>query len=315
MRAVYLAILLISFSFAQAQNHNDAALQNHDPDAAVVSADDVTRFWQAYDHWVQDLKSDPAQLADTLQRQYLDPGSQGVKDFIPQRIESAQYLSATIIRHRTYYEGVRHNAELIQNALPEIHKNFRELKRIYPDAIFPPVYFVVGTINSGGTSSRHGLLIGAEMLSEKNPLVPTTDAVAIVMHELIHFQQKRSAGSLLGACMREGSADFVAELVSGRNINGRNKNYADSHEEELWRKFQEDIKRNDRTDSWLYNYGNDQVGPPDLGYYMGYKITQAFYESAKNKADALRLIIEMRNPERILGDSGYGKRFSNQEVK
>ena len=40
--------------------------------------------------------------------------------------------------------------------------------------------------------------------------------------------------------MREGTADFVAELVSGHNLNARNKIYGDSHEEQLWVKFQQD---------------------------------------------------------------------------
>jgi uncharacterized protein YjaZ len=153
------------------------------------------------------------------------------------------------------------------------------------------------------------------MLSDKNPLVPTTDPVAIVMHELIHFQQKHPDSDLLASCMREGAADFVAELVAGRNINEQNKPYADSHEEALWQKFQEDIQRKDRQNDWLYNYDEGKrVGRPDLGYYMGYKISQALYESAKDKSAALRMIIEMRDPQKIYELSGYGKRFGNQAV-
>ena len=290
-------------------------LRNHDPNSAIIMADDLTRFWQAYDHWVHDLNAEPARLPEVLQKEYLDLGSQGVKDFIPERIVSAKHLSETVLRNRAYYENVRSNHELIQKALPEIRKNFGEFKRLYPDAVFPPVYFVIGALNSGGTSNDHGLMIGAEMLSEQNPLVPTIDAVAIVMHELMHFQQQHPDSDLLASCLREGAADFVAELVSGHNLNGRNKTYGDSHEEQLWQKFQEDIKKNDHKSDWLYNYGkNDLIGPPDLGYYMGYKISQAYYQSAKDKAVALKMIIEMRDPPKVLAISGYGKRFSNQAV-
>jgi hypothetical protein len=315
MRAVCLALLLCSAACVQAQD-NAASLGNHDPDAAIVTMEDMIRFWQAYDHWVKDLNSEPNKLPTVLQQQYLDPGSQGVKDFIPHRIESAEHLSQTVLKNRAYYESVRRNNELIQNALPEIHTYFRELKRLYPDAVFPPVYFVIGALSSGGTSSEHGLILGAEMLSEQNPLNPTTDVVAIVMHELMHFQQKHSDDDLLDACLREGSADFVAELVSGHNLNGRNKVYGDSHEEELWQKFQNDIKKSDRISDWLHNYNKKSgVRAPDLGYYMGYKISQALYQSATNKAAALRLIIEMRDPGSILAASTYGKRFSNQTVQ
>ena len=65
------------------------------------------------------------------------------------------------------------------------------------------------------------------------------DVVGLVMHELSHFQQIHPDNDLLARCMREGTADFVAELVSGHNLNARNKIYGDSHEEQLWVKFQQ----------------------------------------------------------------------------
>jgi hypothetical protein len=315
MKSFVLLLLVCSLGYNQPQEQTDP-LKNHDPDKALITADDVTLFWQAYEYWHHEVKGDPARLAEVLQQRYLDPGSQGVKDFIPQRIQSAKHLSEMILNNRSYYESVRHNNDLLQTALPEIRKDFGELKRLYPDAVFPPVYFVIGALNSGGTSTSHGLIIGAEMLSLQNRLVPTTDAVAIVMHELMHYQQQGPDLNLLQSCMREGAADFVAELASGHNLNGPRKAYGDSHEEELWTKFQEDIKRSDRQGNWLYNYGEkNRVGPPDLGYYMGYKISQALYQSARDKAAALRIIIEMRDPEKILAMSGYSKRFSNQDVK
>ena len=80
-------------------------------------------------------------------------------------------------------------------------------------------------------------------------------------------------------------------------------------------KFQRDISRNENLDDWLYNGGNEKLKfPPDLGYYMGYKISQALYESAKDKSAALRMIIEMHDPQKIYELSGYGKRFNYQAV-
>ena len=142
-----------------------------------------------------------------------------------------------------------------------------------------------------------------------------TDVVGLVMHELAHYQQRHPDNDLLATCMREGTADFVAELASGHNFNARIKVYGDAHEEQLWMKFQRDISRNENPDDWLYNGGKEDLKfPPDLGYYMGYKISQALYESAKDKSAALRMIIEMRDPQKIYELSGYGKRFSNQAV-
>lgn len=310
MRTFVLLLMLCSTAPAQPQETADP-LQNHDPEKALIIKDDLALFWNAYDHWVNDAKADPAKLPDILQKEYLDKGSQGVKDFIPIRIRNAKNLADTVLANRSYYESVRRNRELIEGQLPELRKDFAELKRLYPDAVFPPVYFVIGALNSGGTRSEHGLIIGTEMLSPHNPMSPTTDVVAIVMHELTHFQQMHPDDDLLATCMREGTADFVAELASGHNLNARRKVYGDSHEEELWTKFQDDIKKNQHQGDWLYNYDNPQ---PDLGYYMGYKISQALYESAKDKSAVLRMIIEMRDPRKIYELSGYGKRFSYQAV-
>ncbi len=307
---LFLCSLLLC-SAAKAQTGQNDPLKNHDPEKALMTADDLALFWAAYDHWANDLKADPAKLPEVLQREYLDKGSPGVKDFIPHRIVSAENLSKQVLNNRAYYESIRHNTDIIQKAIPELRKDFAELKRLYPDAVFPPVYFVIGALNSGGTASEHGLMIGAEMMSDKNTMNPVVDPVAIVMHELMHFQQKGPDQNLLEHCLREGAADFLAELASGHNLNARNKTYGDSHEEELWTKFQADIGKDQHQGDWLYNYNNPH---PDLGYYMGYKIAQALYQSAKNKSEALRMIVEMRNPEKILALSGYGKRFNYQAV-
>lgn len=310
MRILLLFLCVFTAGPAQPQDQIDP-LKNHDPEKAVITAADLSLFWKAYDLWTSEHKADPARLPEVLQKEYLDKGSQGVKDFIPGRIVSAQHLSQRILRDRSYYESIRHNTEIIQKTIPEIRKDFSELKRLYPDAVFPPVYFVIGAMSSGGTSTDHGLMIGAEMMSDKNSMNPSVDPVAIVMHELIHFQQKHSDDNLLSSCLLEGAADFVAELTSGHNLNSRNKTYADAHEEELWVKFQEDVAKNQSQGDWLYNYDKAH---PDLGYYMGYKIAQALYQSAKNKGEALRMIIEMRDPQKIFALSGYGKRFSSQAV-
>jgi hypothetical protein len=49
--------------------------------------------------------------------------------------------------------------------------------------------------------------------------------------------------------------------------------------------------------------------PPDLGYYMGYKICQSYYQIHSDKQEALKTIIEMESPEQILANSAYEKRF------
>jgi uncharacterized protein YjaZ len=109
--------------------------------------------------------------------------------------------------------------------------------------------------------------------------------------------------------MTEGAADFIAELITGNQTNEDAKPYGDSHEEELWKKFQEDATKNDFK-PWLYNSDDEKrVGPPDLGYYVGYKICQSLYEISPEKGAALKAIIAMKDPKAIIEQSGYSQRF------
>jgi uncharacterized protein YjaZ len=306
MRSAFLCAVITLSSLAFGEGKPQL---NKDPDAATISASDVRLFWSAYDLWVSQGHAAPDKLAEILQREYLDKGSQGVNGFTPNRIVSADHLAKVILKDRSYYEGVRSSSEKMESFIPEIQKNLRTLKSIYPEAAFPNVYFVMGARNSGGTSSDNGLIIGAEMFGEgKIYPVPLSDVASIVVHELTHFQQKGSDNTLLRAAMREGAADFISEMVAGRSINDRIKSYGDSHEQELWRRFQQDVKSGAKIGTWMYDQPPDG-SPNDLGYYMGYKICQSYYQITADKQQALKTIIEMRSPEDILAKSSYEKRF------
>ncbi|HUA13809.1 MAG TPA: DUF2268 domain-containing putative Zn-dependent protease [Verrucomicrobiae bacterium] len=303
-------VVLLSFcSGAVAQESATKPVPNRDPQTAVISTSDVDLFWRAYDGWKTDAKAAPDQLAAILDRDYVKKGSQGVQDFVPHRIISGEELAKTILKDQKYYDDVRANTEKMQGFIPEIRKGFERLKRIYPEAVFPPVYFVIGRRNSGGTDSENGLIIGAEMFADSGSRIHLDEVVCIVIHELIHYQQQTKGSDLTAQIMKEGAADFIAELITGNEIDENTKPYGDSHEQELWKKFQEDAKKNDLK-PWLYNAGDaNRVGPPDLGYYMGYKICQSFYEISTDKDAALRTIIAMKEPTGIIETSGYSQRF------
>ena len=259
------------------------------PETAVISTADVDLFWQAYDEWTKAANSAPDRLAAILDRDYIEKGSPGVQDFIPHRIVSGEALATMILKDPKYYETVRANTEKMQSFVPEIRKGFVRLKQIYPDAIFPPVYFVIGRRNSGGTDSGNGLIIGAEMFADTGSRIHLIDVVCIVIHELIHYQQQAHGEDLTTQVMNEGAADFIAEMITGNQSNEDIKPYDDSHEEELWRRFQEDATKKDLK-PWLYNGGDEKrVGPPDLGYYVGYKICQSLYEVSPDKTASLNL--------------------------
>lgn len=285
---------------------------SRDPERAPISVADVALFWRAYDEWAK-VGSAPEQLAGILQKEYLDKASEGVRDFTPNRIVDARSLAEKILEDRNYYERARPYAGRIAALEPEIRAIYRRFREWYPEARFPALYFVVGRRNSGGMSSPRALIIGTEMFGDEKARLRFDVMTPMVAHELMHYQQQSSeekGSGFLATCIREGSADFLAERLAGRHINEGIKSYGDSHERELWEQFQLDLQKKDGHRAWLYN-GRDpnRVGPPDLGYYLGYKITQAFYQASADRAAALRVIIEMRDPEMILKESRYADRF------
>jgi hypothetical protein len=207
-----------------------------------------------------------------------------------------------------------------------IKASFRKLKELYPAAIFPDVYFLIGVMNSGGTNTDKGLLIGTEMygITKQTPYEELTDwhkAVLksieaiphIVAHELIHHEQKsRGNNTLLSQSIREGSADFIAEMISGGNINDHLHTYGNPRERELWIEFQKEMNGKDYS-HWLYQGDKSKDRPADLGYYVGYKICEAYYKQAADKKLAIKDILEIKDFNQFLVASRYAEKFGKNQ--
>lgn len=287
--------------------------QNRDPLKTELITSDIDHFWAAFDQAQPGL--DPA----VFQRLYLDKGSKGIKGFTRNRIQDADHLAAVVRSHARYYASIRESTKKIALMKDSIRKSMIRLKEIYPDAVFPPIYFVIGALNSGGTTSKNGLIIGAEMygLTPETPMEelgdwlrtvikPVDQIPYIVAHEVVHFQQKYDGSNLLSACIKEGSADFIAELISGKHINQHVHDFADPREKELWLEFKSRMSGKD-FQGWLYS---SQAGRPnDLGYWMGYKIVKAYYDKAADKKKAIDEILHIRDFNQFLAASGYADRF------
>jgi hypothetical protein len=283
-----------------------------EPTVHVVTSD-VALFWHAWDVWQGREHGDPKQLAPVLQVEYLDKGSDGVHGFIPQRIVSAQNLAAEILKDVAYYREEHAIADQLVASAAKLQQPIAGLLAIDPQAKVPAIYFVIGARNSGGTVTDKGLILGAEMFSPRvNARLHPEDVLAVAVHELIHFQQENKGQNLLAQAMREGAADFFAERLVGHDADEDLKAFGDSREEGIWKLFNAAREGTD-IGGWLYNgdsmrFTGDGT-PPDLGYYVGYKICQAFYESQTDKPAALKTLLALRDPEAILAQSHYAERF------
>jgi uncharacterized protein YjaZ len=60
------------------------------------------------------------------------------------------------------------------------------------------------------------------------------------------------------------------------------------------------------SDNWIANGQQETPTKPcDLGYYVGYRIVQAYYNKAADKKQALAHILTLRDPKAFLAESGY----------
>jgi hypothetical protein len=296
----------------------------------TVQTADIDHFWQAWDN-LKNCKTYQDSL-QSFEKIYTDRATDGFKDFMKVRDYTPEDYVEMARKLPKFYNSVRQNTLVTKKAEPLIEEVFQKFKALYPN--FKPfkVCFAIGAMRSGGTVSDDFVLIGAEIttstnkmdLSEipfealKKNLAGEEDIVQkiknMVAHECVHTQQKTPLDTnsvncnLLYQCMQEGFCDFIGELVTGSQINKWLLDYSNAHEKELWQTFKSQLCTQ-KTGDWLYNMSSVKDKPSDLGYYIGYKIAQSYYNNAVDKKQAVIDIIEMKNPLQFLEKSGYDKKF------
>ena len=242
---------------------------------------------------------------------------------------AAETLARATARLPRFYGAIRANTLAIDTAravTDAIRAGMRRLETLYPDAVFPDVYFLIGEMSTGGTpDGGRGLLMGTELfardattpLDELNPwmrsVVGGFDRLPwLVAHEVAHAQQ-RGGGSaasrtLLGRALGEGCADFVADLLIPNAPAPAYRAYGAANEPALWTEFRAAMLGTD-TQQWLFNGQRSTDRPADLGYHVGSRICASYYERAGDKARALgELFAAQGDPEGFLKASGYAER-------
>ncbi len=316
MRTIGLTFFILFIStIAMAQS---GAQLNHDPATVKFVTSDIENFWRAYD--LAAKETDKAKRVAIFQAEYLDNGSPGLKDFLRLRIKSAEKIVNAIDAMPKYYASIRPQTLQVQRMEKRMRAAFAKFKSIYPAAVFPDVYFLIGVTNSGGTTGPSGLLIGTEMYGKtpKSPLDELSDWLrvvlsnidyvpAIVAHESCHYNQNYNTApeqrNLLGKALQEGSCDMIGELISGRTINEHLKIYGRTHDEEIWRDFEANMYKPDIS-NWFYNAATAKDRPADLGYYVGYLITRSYYQNMKDKRQAIHDILNIQDARAFYEASG-----------
>lgn len=295
-----------------------------------IFTQDITNFWQAFDSL--QATPDTARQRQLVQRLYLNRATPGLQAFAKSREYGARTYVQALRRYPKFWASVRPATLAVRQQQPTIDKLLHRFQQLYRGYKPVEVFFTIGALNSGGTVQGQRVLIGTEIAAA----TPTTAAaelgpwlqrvfkahqngvVELVAHEVVHTQQPDGDAELdgktdlLGYCLQEGAADFVAELLLPTPYTRPYLAYGRQHEQALWQEFAPALS-GQATSQWLYNGGQAGSRPADLGYFMGYAICRAYYQQAANKQQALADIIELRHdktaPHEFLARSGYAARW------
>lgn len=240
---------------------------------------------------------------------------------------AAVSMAAVTAQKRQYFEGIRRQVLALDTAAAikqAAARGLQALTTLYPQGKLRPVYIVVGRLNSGGTIGESGVLLGAEMATRTaaTPVHELTDVqqgmvtdraiddwASLIVHESVHtFQRPGERQTLLQAVLHEGVPDFLASLALPTSAITKSayQRYGRANEARVWREFVQGMQQNESPGNWLYSYSNPtNHGHPDLGYFIGYRIAEAYYVRATDKAAAIRELILLTNAEQILRASGY----------
>lgn len=294
MKTVFGLFSLLLTSLVTAQTPRDSVAS--DPDSAIIYYNDIANFWNAFDKIDKEGR-------DVFEHYYIKPGSNGVKHFLDHnRIVNSDTLYNTVQRRRKDYLKIRDKTLKVKQVEPQCRAAYYAFKYLYPKAKFPPLYFVIGRFNTGGVSLESEQIIGTEMNEPAN--IPF-----LVAHEVIHANQNipYKYKILLEQCIIEGSADFLGELISGKIASTGPYKYAKGRELALWKDFLKDMNlgENDDFANWLYAGRRKDDRPADMGYYIGYVITQAYYQKAPDKKAAIQEILNIQDCKEFLKKSGY----------
>lgn len=280
---------------------------------------DLDNFWLAYDSLESSLDS-----VSTVQRLYIDKATPEFQKFLDLRNFTAKQYVDWIKHKPKFWKTVRPLTLAVKGKRPNIDSVYQKMLIMYPYFKAPDINFAISPIQTGGTTDKGLILIGTEIavvnqekvdISEIDGFMgevfkhSTGDIMSLVTHELIHTQQPSGDNeneSLLAQAITEGSADFIASLILGeQSMNRAIFDYGERNQKQLWMEFSADIKAGksfEETD-WFYDYNSKR--PADLGYYVGYKIAESYYNYASDKKQAIKEIIEMDDPIEFLKKSKY----------
>ncbi len=280
----------------------------NEPDEVQLISDDVLNFLRAMERIDAGVDAEAA-----IREDYLEKASPGLQEYLREHDLDAAQFAAAIAKDPERYSALKGLPAQLASQEVEIRRAFHGLRRHIPETTFIPIYYLVG-VQKGlfAEPSEYGLMIAISELAED----PSLLSLGLV-HETVHVQQALAVGieeymqvfgpkmSLLSLSLREGAAYFLTTLAVDRQTLPEAYEYFVENEQALWQQFKSEMDNRDPGE-WLFRKPEDPNRPQDLGYIMGARIVESYYNGSADKEQAIRDILSIVDPAEFLKKSGYG---------
>ena len=264
----------------------------------TISTRDAQNFVEAFN---QELSK------QSLKANYLNKTSKALTDQVMSTfVKSPSKFTQTVKSSRYQYKIVDYVLDKLVAEEKVMKQALQKWTRLRTNAILPDVYFLVGNQDQAQVFQHGNLMINLATLgpSTSDPhLIEITKYYPEVIRSIMVTQQGGMAADerLLAKAIKEGSADFFTELISGENPNRVTFQYAKGRENEIAEAFFMQTK----TNNYSYWFYHNDARSKELARYMGYKIVAAYYSNTCDKTQAINDILSIQDYERFLKVSGY----------
>ncbi|MDP2684470.1 MAG: hypothetical protein Q8P20_05440, partial [bacterium] len=301
MKNIILIVIAISIIYGCAPKI-DKSNQN-------IITSDIDNYWIAYDKITS--TKDTIQQAEFLSTLFLDKASVGQKSMILARNYSEKEYLYAINNFSKFWSSIRKNTYQAKTVSKELELGIEKLNSIYPELKPAKIYFTIGALRSNGTTMDSLVLIGSELaFANKNTPTeefpeylahlrsffdsePSKNIVFLNIHEYIHTQQKTTIGNnLLAQTVLEGVAEFVAEKTLNTKSPNPQIQFGSENDAKIKAKFEIEMF-SPNISNWIWNSADNEFGMRDLAYYVGYKICVNYYNTATDKQQAIKEMIQL----------------------
>jgi hypothetical protein len=291
---ILISLIFTTFSFAQNIKQK------------FVSTD-IDNFWLAYEKIIS--TNDTIQQDNYLQEFYIKKATLGLKSLIEVRNYSNKDFVNSINQYPKFWNSIKPNTLKVKSLYPKIKSDIQKLKKAYPELKPSTIYFTVGAFRTGGTTQGNKVLIGSELsLADKTTIIdelpnwrqnfyktqnPISEIALLCTHEYIHTQQKEIVHNLITMCLYEGIAEFISCKVTDKKSDAPAIEFGKANQKIIIDKFVSDLFLMTNNYSWLWGENRNELQVRDLGYYIGYEISERYYNHSNDKTKAIRELIEL----------------------